>query len=61
MTPLVDSQDPRRISRNPIMMAALSGSLSRVTPRSTDTAGLIYVMTVPLLAPTSAISAKNIR
>ena len=61
MTPLVDSQDPRRINRNPTIIAALSGSLSKVTPRKTDTAGLTYVMTVPRLAPTSAMSAKNIR
>lgn len=38
--PPVDSQDPAMISRKPAMVAAVSGSLSRVTPRRTDTAGL---------------------
>ena len=38
--PPVDNQDPRIISRNPTMMAALSGSPSKVTPRRTETAGL---------------------
>src|SRR5258708_2759931 len=39
-TPPVDSQDPAMISRNPTMIAALSGSPSKVTPRRTETAGL---------------------
>jgi len=59
ITPLVDNHDPRRINMNPMIIAALSGSLRRVTPRKTETAGFTYVMTVPLLAPTSAMSAKK--
>ena len=36
----VDNQHPAMISRNPTMMAVLSGSARTVMPRKTETAGL---------------------
>src|SRR5690606_1707434 len=57
----VASADPRRTSTNPTSMPNVNGSLRKTTPRTTATAGLMYVITVARTGPASSISLKKIR
>nr|WP_063789853.1 hypothetical protein [Streptomyces sp. MMG1121] len=53
------STEPARIRENATRTVGVSGSLRKIAPAATATAGLTYVITVALVGPASLISSRN--